>query len=70
MQVIKKKRRRFKQTQTLQERLAEDTVELREQLKLLPRGPTRDHVLRRIRQNETAMEMSDWLRSSDLQPQT
>ena len=30
------KRRRFKQTQSLEERLAQDTAQLREQAKLLP----------------------------------
>ena len=70
MQDVKPKRRRFKQTQSLEERLAEDTANLREQIKLLPHGPTRDHVLRRIRQNETAMELSERLRSPALQPPT
>ena len=60
------KRRRFKQAMSLEERLAEDTAQLREQVKLLPHGPTRDVVLRRIRQNETASHISDWLRSPGL----
>ena len=60
------KRRRFKHTSSLTERLAEDTAQLREQAKLLPRGHLRDHVMRRIRQNETAADMCLWLNSSGL----
>jgi hypothetical protein len=61
------KRRRFKQTSTLAERLAEDTAHLREQAKLLPRGHLRDHVVRRIRQNKTAADIDLWLKSPGLQ---
>ena len=63
-------RRRFKQTSTLEERLAEDTEQLREQAKLLPPGATLDHVLRRIRQNETAAHMTEWLNSPGLKAPT
>jgi hypothetical protein len=59
---IKKKRNRFKQTQTLEERLAADTEQMRERLKSLPPGPTRDHVERRIVQNEAAKDLSELLR--------
>lgn len=62
------KRRRFKQTSTLAERLAEDTAQLREQAKLLRPGLARDHVIRRIRQNETAADLCLWLDSPGLQP--
>ncbi|WP_083519198.1 hypothetical protein [Bradyrhizobium jicamae] len=62
------KRRRFEHASTLEERLAEDTTQLREQAKTLKPGPTRDHVLRRIRQNETASHLSEWLRSPGLKP--
>lgn len=62
------KRRRFRQTHTLEERLAEDTANLREQIALTPDGPVRDQMLRRIRQNETAARMSEWLSSPGLKP--
>ena len=62
------KRRRFKQTQSLEERLAQDTAQLLEQAKALPSGPDRRHIMRRIRQNETATHMSELLRSPPSQP--
>ena len=62
------KRRRFKQAHSLEERLAEDTASLREQIKLTPAGPGREQILRRIRQNETAARMSEWLSSPGLKP--
>ena len=62
------KRRRFKQSLSLEERLAEDAGQLREQAKLLSPGHTRDEVLRRIRQNETAANVCEWLRSPGLRP--
>ena len=62
------KRRRFIQTSTLEERLAEDTERLQQQAKMLEPGPVRDDVLRKIRQNETAAHVSAWLNSPGLQP--
>lgn len=56
-----KKRNRFKQTASLIERLAADTRDLRHQLKVLPPGPVRNQVVRRIRQNEAASELSKLL---------
>ena len=60
------KRRRFKQTMSLEERLFGDIEQLREQAKVLSPGAVRDHVLRRIRQNETAIHMSECLSSPGL----
>ena len=62
------KRRRYKHTSTLEERLAEDTAQMKEQAKTLTPGPTRDHVMRRIRQNETAADLCLWLDSPGLRP--
>jgi hypothetical protein len=59
-------RRRFKQTKSLEERLAEEATELRRVAEMLPPGPTRERVLRRARQDETAIHMQDWLRSPGL----
>ena len=64
------KRRRFKQSQSLEERLAAEAKELREVAATLPPGPTRDAVLRKARQDETALHMTEWLRSTGLKPPT
>jgi hypothetical protein len=61
-------RRRFKQTQSVEERLANEARRLREEARLLPPGALREAVLRKARQAETASRMSDWLRSPGLQP--
>ena len=63
-------RRRFTQTTSLEERLAEDTERLRQQAKAMKPGVTRDNVLRRIRQNETASSLSEWLGSPGLKAPT
>lgn len=62
------KRRRFKQTQSLELRLAEEAKRLREEAKLLSPGAAREELLRRARQAETGAHMSDWLGSPGLQP--
>ena len=64
------KRPRFSQTQSLEERLADEAKRLREQANLLPHGAVRDQVLRKARQAETGSRMSEWLRSPELQPPT
>jgi hypothetical protein len=61
-------RRRFKQTQPLAERLAEEAKRLQEEAQLLPPGALRDAVERQARQAETGSHISDWLRSPGLQP--
>jgi hypothetical protein len=58
------KRRRFKQTQSLEDRLIDDTTQLEEQTKMLPPGPTRDAVVRRIWQKQAAVRICEMLRSS------
>ena len=58
------KRRRFKQTHSLEERLAQDTAQLIEQAKGLPAGTAKQHIMRRISQNEAATEMCELLRSA------
>ncbi len=62
------KRRRFKQTQSLEERLAKEAKRLRKEAKLLPPGAVRETLLRRARQAETGSHMSEWLSSPGLQP--
>ena len=64
------KRRRFKHTQSLEERLAEEAKELSKVAETLPPGPTRDEVLRKARQDETALHWMEWLNSPGLKPPT
>jgi hypothetical protein len=61
-------RRKFKQTMSLEERLAQEARRFREKASLLPPGIEREHALRRARQAETGSHMSEWLRSPGLQP--
>lgn len=62
------KRRRFKQTTTLEARLALEAKQLREEAARLPPGVERDRLLKRARQDETALHVAEWLRSPGLQP--
>jgi len=57
------KRRRFKQTKSLEERLAEDTARLRRQATVLPAGGMLELVQRRIVQNEAASDFCERLHS-------
>jgi hypothetical protein len=61
------KRRRFKQTHSLEERLAVETERLLERAKVLPRGPDRSDVVRKIRQNEAAIQVCEMLRVPRMQ---
>ena len=62
-------RRRFKQTKTFQERLAEEAVRFKEEADKLPLGSmARELLMRRARQAETASHIDDWIRSPGLQP--
>jgi hypothetical protein len=61
-------RRRFTQTQSLEERLAEEAKRLRAEAKLLPPSAARDELIRKARQAETGSHMSEWLRSPGLRP--
>ncbi len=61
-------RRRIKQTQSLEERLAEQAKRLREEAKAALPGIERESLLRRARQAETGSHMSELLRSPGLKP--
>ncbi|WP_131868919.1 MULTISPECIES: hypothetical protein [unclassified Bradyrhizobium] len=61
-------RRRFKQAQDLEDRLAEEAKRLREAAKDAAPGIEREHLLRQARQCETGAHMSAWLRSPGLKP--
>lgn len=62
------KRRRFKQTENLEQRCAEEALRLRESAELLPPGTVREAALRKARELEAASHMSAWIASSELQP--
>ena len=47
---MQRQRLRFKQIQSLEERLANEAKRLREEAKLLPPGAVREEVLRQVRQ--------------------
>ncbi|GLR85840.1 hypothetical protein [Bradyrhizobium iriomotense] len=61
-------RRRFKQTLTLEARLAEEAKRLREEAKMLPPGALREELIRKARHAETASHMNEWLTSPGLKP--
>jgi hypothetical protein len=61
-------RRRFKQTQSLEERLSKEAKRLRAEAKLLPPGAAREEMIRKARQAETGSHMTEWLTSPGLQP--
>jgi hypothetical protein len=63
-----KQRRRFKQTQSLEDRLAREAERLKEQAKKLPHGSERETLLRKARQAETGSHMTEWLTSPGLRP--
>ena len=60
-------RRGIKQTESDQ-RLALEATDLRKLAKGTPPGVRREWLLRRARQCETGSQMSEWLRSPELQP--
>ncbi|QHO75995.1 hypothetical protein ACH79_28680 [Bradyrhizobium sp. CCBAU 051011] len=64
------KRNRFKQTQTLEDRLEAEAARLRAQAKLIPPGVERQRILRKARQAIIASRMSEWLTSPGLQSPT
>jgi predicted trehalose synthase len=60
-------RRRFKQAEPLEQRLADEVQRLRKEAQGTPPGIERERLIRRARQAETASRMHEWLRSSGLQ---
>jgi len=60
--------RRFKQTTTLQERLAREAEQARTRATSMPSGKERDALLRKARQAETASHIDAWLSSPGLRP--
>jgi hypothetical protein len=60
-------RRRFKQTEPLENRLADEAAKLRKEAQGTPPGIARETLLRRARQAEAAAQMNEWLSSPGLQ---
>ncbi|UPK06268.1 hypothetical protein [Bradyrhizobium sp. 170] len=62
-------RRRFKQTSSLKERLAERANEIRAQAEALPPGSIeREQLELQARQADTVRHINEWLMSPGLQP--
>ena len=64
------KRRRFKQSQSLRDRLAMFAKDARASADRLPPGPAKDDLLRKARQADTACNIDEWANSPGLQPPT
>jgi hypothetical protein len=64
---VMKRRRRFKQINSLEERPVQEAERLREEAKKLPPSFQRETLLRKARQAETGSHVSEWLGSSGLQ---
>lgn len=62
------KRRRFKQSSSLKERLFSFAKEMRARASQLAPGPEKDELIRRARQADTASHLDEWANSSGLQP--
>jgi hypothetical protein len=62
--------RRFKPTETLRERLADEVKRLREQASSLPPGRRREMLLQRVRQDETVIQIDAWISSPGLRAPT
>jgi hypothetical protein len=55
---------------TLEDQISAEKKRLEEQFELLPQGPVKDQLRRKIRQLETASHINDWLTSPGLQAPT
>jgi hypothetical protein len=63
-----KKRRRFKQTTTLAERLTAQAGRLRNQARSLPPGSEQTELWQKVRQAETALRVDQWLACTETPP--
>lgn len=64
---MKKKRRRFRQTTSLQERLSAFAQDIREEASELPPSRKRDDLLERARRAETAARIDEWARTAGVE---
>lgn len=65
-----KKRRRFKQTTPLKERLMEFAETVRAHASRLPPGPEREDLLKRASRADIAAHIDEWINSSGLRSPT
>jgi hypothetical protein len=63
-------RRRFKNTLTFPDRLANEAERLREEAETKPPGPERDALLRKARQADIAAHIDQWVSSRGLKSPT
>jgi hypothetical protein len=63
-------RRRFKNTLTFPDRLANEAERLREEAETKPPGPERDALLRKARQADIAAHIDQWVSSAGLKAPT
>jgi hypothetical protein len=63
-------RRRFKQTESLYDRLRAFARLMREQAELMPAGSERSDALAKAQQADATAMMERWLSAHDLQPPT
>jgi hypothetical protein len=63
-------RRRFKNTLTFPDRLANEVERLREEAETKPPGPERDALLRKARQADIAAHIDQWVSSAGLKAPT
>jgi hypothetical protein len=61
------RRRRFKNTLAFPDRLSQEAARLRAEAEKLPEGHERNMLLRKVRQAETAMHVSEWVAPPGLQ---
>jgi hypothetical protein len=61
-------RHRFRQSQSLKDRLSSFAKQTREKASRLKPGPEKDDLLRRARQADTASHLEEWVNSEGLQP--
>ena len=53
---------------SIEDRLAAEMKRLEQQAALIPNGPPKDQLLRKIRQLDTESHLKEWLSSPGLQP--
>ena len=61
-------RRRFKQSMSLKDRLIAFAKHAREKAEQLPPSITRDELLRKAHEADTASHLDEWINSPGLQP--
>ena len=63
-----RQRRRFKEMESLQDRLVKFATDAREKALRLPPGPEQEDMLRKAGQAETALHLDEWANLLELQP--